>query len=115
LDILIPVPLHNKKIKTREFNQTAILAKELSKSWKIKLELEVLIKIKDTADQASLDVNQRKNNVKNAYYLKKEVKDLNIGLIDDVVTTGSTLLECAKVLKRGGAKSIHAFTLARAL
>ena len=115
LDILIPVPLHSKKIKTREFNQTAILAKELSKSWKIKLELEVLIKIKDTADQASLDVNQRKSNVKNAYYLKKEVKDLNIGLIDDVVTTGSTLIECAKVLKKGGAKSIHAFTLARVL
>lgn len=115
LDILIPVPLYKKKIKQREFNQSAILAKELSKKWKVKLELEVLVKIKDTADQASLDSNQRKINIKNAYYLKKEVKNLNIGLIDDVVTTGSTLLECAKVLKRGGAKSIHAFTLARAV
>jgi len=113
IDILIPVPLHIKKLRQREFNQSAILAKELAKAWNTPLSIASLIKIKDTMDQASLEAKDRFYNIKDAYSVIKEVKGLKVGLVDDVVTTGSTLMECAKVLKKTGAKEIHAITLAR--
>jgi len=113
IDILIPVPLHIKKLRQREFNQSAILAKELSKAWNTPLSINSLIKIKDTLDQASLDAKDRPQNIKDAYSVIKGVKGLKVGLVDDVLTTGSTLMECAKVLKKSGAKEIHAITLAR--
>lgn len=115
IDILIPVPLHINKLRLREFNQSAILAKELSKAWSIPLCLTSLIKIKDTREQASLDAKERLFNVKDAYSVKGSLKGFKIGLVDDVVTTGATLMECAKVLKKAGAKEIHAITLARAI
>lgn len=114
IDILIPVPLHINKLRQREFNQSAILAKECSKAWKIPLSLKILYKIKHTLDQASLEAKDRFNNVKDAYIVKESINGLKIGLIDDVTTTGATLMECAKVLKKAGAKEIHAITLARA-
>lgn len=113
IDVLVPVPLHIKKLRQREFNQSAILAHELSKSWNIPLILDSLIKVKHTKDQAMLESDERKDNLKNAFVAIKDMTDLKIGLVDDVVTTGSTLRECAKVLKRAGAKSIHAITLTR--
>jgi len=113
IDILIPVPLHIKKLRQREFNQSAILAKELSKAWNTPLSINSLIKIKDTLDQASLEAKDRFHNIKDAYSVIKGVKGLKVGLVDDVVTTGSTIMECAKVLKKAGAKEIHAITLAR--
>lgn len=115
VDILIPVPLHIKKLRLREFNQSAILAKKLSKTWNISLCLTSLVKVKDTLDQASLDAKQRLSNVKNSYSVIGSIKGVKVGLIDDVVTTGATLMECAKVLKKAGAKEIHAITLARAI
>lgn len=114
IDVLIPVPLHGIKLRQREFNQSAILADELSKSWNIPLILDGLIKVKHTKDQAMLEAEERKDNLKNAFIVVKDMTDLEIGLVDDVVTTGSTLRECAKVLKEAKAKSIHAITLARA-
>lgn len=115
IDILIPVPLHIKKLRTREFNQSAVLAKELSKIWKISLSLTILVKIKDNIEQASLEANDRYINVKNAYAVTNPVKGIKAGLVDDVVTTGATLMECAKVLKKAGAKEIHAITLAKTI
>ncbi len=113
IEILIPVPLHIKKLRQREFNQSAILAKELSKRWNISLCLTSLVKIRDTLEQASLDRKDRFSNVKDAYSINGSLKGLKVGLVDDVVTTGATLMECAKVLKKAGAKEIHAITLAR--
>lgn len=114
VDVLIPVPLHINKLRLREFNQSAILAKECAKAWKIPLLSTLLIKLKDTPDQASLEAKDRWSNVKNVYAVIKPIKGLKAGLIDDVVTTGATLMECAKVLKKAGAREIHAITVARA-
>ncbi|MCS7203346.1 MAG: ComF family protein [Thermodesulfovibrio sp.] len=113
LDILVPVPLHPKKLKTREFNQSAILAKEISNSLRIPLSLTILKKIKDNPPQVSLKASERKLNVKDVYSVSKDIKNLKIGLVDDVITTGATLAECAKVLKRAGAKEVHAITVAK--
>lgn len=115
IDVIIPVPLYAKKLKEREFNQSAVLAKELSEAWEIPLILDCLIKIKNTNEQALLSEVDRKENLKDAFTVKTKLNNLNVGLIDDVVTTGSTLTECAKVLKiKGKAKNIYAITLARA-
>lgn len=114
IDILVPVPLHPNKLRKRQFNQSAILAKEIAKAWKIPLSLTILAKVKDTQDQASLDATERLSNIKDAYAVKASVKGMKVGIVDDVVTTGATLTECAKVLKKAGAKEIHAITLARA-
>lgn len=113
IDILIPVPLHINKLRKREFNQSSILAREISKSWDIPLNLNLLIKVKDTIDQASLEAKERFHNIKDAYSVKDSVKGIKVGLVDDVITTGATLSECAKVLKKAGAKEVHAITLAR--
>jgi len=81
----------------------------------ISLSLTMLVKIKDNIEQASLEANDRYINVKNAYAVTNPVKGIKAGLVDDVVTTGATLMECAKVLKKEGAKEIHAITLARTI
>lgn len=114
IDIIIPVPLHAKKLRNREFNQSAILAKELSETWNIPLILDCLLKIKNTKEQALLSEIDRRENLNNAFIVKTKLNNLRVALIDDVVTTGSTLTECAKVLKiEGKAKKIYAITLAR--
>jgi ComF family protein len=114
VDILIPVPLHIKKLRKREFNQSAILAKELSKVWKFPLDLDCLLKIKNTKEQTLLTEAERKENLKNAFIATKNLNNLKVALVDDVVTTGCTLAECAKVLKKIGAHTVYAITLARA-
>ncbi|MEJ5226688.1 ComF family protein [Thermodesulfovibrio sp.] len=115
IDILIPVPLTKNKLLQRGFNQSAILTNYLSKCWNKPLNLVTLFKIKDTLEQASLEAKYRTYNVKDAYNVIHSLRDLRIGLVDDVVTTGATLTECAKLLKKAGAKEIHAITLARAI
>lgn len=113
IDILMPVPLTKKRLLQRGFNQSAILAKELSDCLQIPLNLISLVKSRDTLEQASLEAKDRFSNVKNAYKLINPVAHLSIGLVDDVVTTGATLTECAKLLKKAGAKEIQAITIAR--
>lgn len=113
LDILIPVPLSSKKLREREFNQSAILAMEVSKHLKIPLSLTTLKKLRDNHPQVSLRASERKKNVKDVYVVVRNVKDLKIGLVDDVITTGATIAECAKILKKSGAKEVHAITLAK--
>ena len=114
--ILIPVPISKQKMKTREFNQSAELAKELAKIFKIPV-YNTLQRAKNTAPQAQLNRNDRLKNIENAFLIDKNkidiVKNKDILLIDDIFTTGSTCEECAKILKTAGAKSVWAMTIAR--
>ncbi len=114
IDLIMAVPVTKSKLIQRGFNQSAVLAKVLSREWRISLNLTALTKIKETADQASLEARDRLENVKNAFICKENLKGLRIGLVDDVVTTGSTLSECARMLKKAGASEVHAITIARA-
>jgi len=114
--ILIPVPLEKKRLKQRGFNQAEEIAKKLSKFLKITLLNNVLVKTKETLPQVELSEKERGENIKEAFsYQHPElVKDKKILLIDDVYTTGSTMEECARVLKKAGAKEIIGITVARA-
>lgn len=114
--ILVPIPLYPSRERKRGYNHAHILAKELSK----KLELPVvnaLKRIRNTKPQADLKREERLGNLKDAFELDikymNEIKNRQIFLVDDVFTTGSTLFEAGRVLKKSGAKSVWGLTLAR--
>lgn len=111
---LVFVPLANKRMRGRGFNQARDLAEKLSAIWQIPL-VNSLIKIKETACQAELSQCQRIKNLRDAFVCenKKAVAGKKIFLIDDVVTTGATMEECAKVLRFAGAKEVVGICIAR--
>jgi len=118
--ILIPVPLDKKKIKIRGYNQSKELAKELSKILKIPVVPDVLVKIKTTASQMELNGQEREKNLQGAFSIKncstpdvEQFSGKKVFLVDDVYTTGSTMEECAKILKLAGAKSVWGIVIAR--
>lgn len=116
-DILVPVPLHYKRLIKRRYNQSALLAKELSKLTGIEVDYTSLIKHKSTKPQVQFSGHERVKNVRGAFSVKQEekIKGKSVVLIDDVMTTGSTLKECAKALKAAGAKSVDTLTVARVI
>ena len=113
-DLIIPVPLHPARQRERGFNQASVLAELLRAEVSIPSKL-VLERIRYTTTQTALDRAERMENLHNAFRLRKnaDVRGLHVLLIDDVLTTGSTLSECARILKRAGAISVHAATAAR--
>jgi competence protein ComFC len=114
-DVIVPVPLHPARQRERGFNQASLLAELLSVEISVPSR-PLLERIRYTTTQTALDRAERMENLHNAFRLRKtaNVRDLRVLLIDDVLTTGSTLNECTRVLKRAGAISVHAATAARA-
>ncbi len=114
LQIIIPVPLHKSRKRERGFNQAEILAEELGRQLNLPVETNSLSRIKNTADQTRLSAEERKLNVKDAFRIARQINltDKSTLLVDDVITTGATLNECAQVLKKQGAKRVYACTLA---
>ncbi|HXX41808.1 MAG TPA: ComF family protein [Chthoniobacterales bacterium] len=114
-DLIVPVPLHPARQRERGFNQAALLAELLSHKTSIRREA-VLERVRYTTSQTAFDRAERMENLHGAFRLRKnsDVRKLRVLLVDDVLTTGSTLSECARVLKNAGAVSVHAVTAARA-
>jgi len=113
-DALVPVPLHARRLRERQFNQAAILAEHLSKSSKIPVR-EVLRRTRYTGTQTRLTRKARRQNLRDAFSLRQDadVTNLDLLLVDDVLTTGSTLDACAAILLENGARSVRALTVAR--
>lgn len=114
--LLIPVPLHKKRLRWRGFNQAELLALEISQNLNIPMANDILIRTKHNLPQAKItDAQARRTNIKNAFKLNKRpcIKNKTILLIDDVCTTGATLEECAKVLKPLKPKQIWGLVVAR--
>lgn len=113
VEMILPVPLHKKRLKEREFNQSALLAKQIAKKSASLLMLNTLIRKKNTLPQVGLSAKARKKNIRNAFKVldPKAVKGKRLMLVDDVFTTGATAQECSKVLKKAGAKEVHVVTL----
>jgi competence protein ComFC len=114
-DLIVPVPLHPARQRERGFNQAALLAELLTRHVSVQARL-VLERIRCTTTQTAFDRVERMENLRGAFRLRRnaDVRNLRVLLVDDVLTTGSTLSECARILKRGGAHSAHAVTAARA-
>lgn len=116
-DFIVPIPLHKKRLGQRKYNHSALIAKDLAKLTKIKLIYDLVTRKRNTKSQSSLSKIGRSQNIKGAFafnekYLSK-VKGKNILLIDDVITTGATINECCKVLKKAGIRKIFVLTLAK--
>lgn len=112
-DAIVVVPLQTKRLKEREFNQTAVIGHHLSRRLRIPFLLDALIKVKDTKPQTGLSEEERLRNLKNAFVAMDKVKGLNLLLIDDVITTGATIKECSRALLKAGAKGVTVLALAR--
>lgn len=113
--VLIPVPIYKSKLKERGYNQSDLLATELSKILQTPVFPDVLIKIKSTASQMELKKQEREKNLMGAFVIKnpERISGKKVFLVDDVYTTGSTMQECALVLRNAGAKSVWGLTIAR--
>ena len=114
-DRLVPVPLHPVRRRERGFNQALLLARELSRHGGIPVE-ECLRRIRPTPSQTGFDRATRMENLRGAFQMRQhcDVRNLHLLLIDDVLTTGSTVDECARVLLAAGAASVRVATVARA-
>jgi len=117
LDILIPVPLHPRRLRERGFNQVHLLVKELSRRTDIPYLNTILKKKKPTLPQVNLSGVEREKGLSGAFHVieKEELLGKSVLLVDDVYTTGATVNECSKVLVRGGAERVDVLTLAHAL
>ena len=124
IDLIMPVPLHKKKLKERGFNQAYLLIRNLMKTYQKVyhqppqwgIDTVSLARVKKTEPQTGFDSEQRKKNLKKAFQVmdKKAIQNKNILLIDDVFTTGATCNEAARVLLKQGAQKVDALVLARA-
>lgn len=114
LPILVPIPLYKERLRQRGYNHAQLLAEGLAKKFNLEL-IDALQRVKTTKSQFGLKLEDRKENLKNAFILNPEykIRNANIFLVDDILTTGSTLLEAAKILKRNGAKKVWGVVLAR--
>jgi len=116
-ELIIPVPLHPKRLRWRGFNQSVLLGRQVSRAYSVQMDVFTLVRNRETAPQTQLTEEERRKNVRGAFGLDpdKSVKGKIVLLIDDVYTSGATLNECSRVLRRGGAKEVYALTLARAV
>ncbi len=112
-DMVIPVPLHSKRLRKRGFNQSLRLVRTIFPH--IPLGIDVLTRTLNTKPQTELSMKERLRNVRNAFETASPLPEgvETILLLDDVYTTGSTVRACAKALKKAGAKEVHVFTVAR--
>ncbi|MBC8017447.1 MAG: ComF family protein [Verrucomicrobia bacterium] len=116
-DLIIPVPLHRKRLRSRGFNQAVLLGEIFSSHWGIPLDRHNLRRIRWTEPQVNLSARNRRANVKGAFSIQNAglVYGRRVLLVDDVLTTGSTVEECAQMLKSVGAVDVTVITVARAL
>ena len=118
IDYIVSVPMHLNRLRKRGYNQSFLLANDLANLTNIDFIKDLLIKTKNTSRQVGLNVKERKTNLKGSFSIKDKYKDIiknkNILIIDDVFTTGSTINECAKILKlEGKVNKVMSLTIAK--
>ncbi len=113
-DIIIPIPLHKTKYKQRGYNQAELIAKSVARILNVPYSTDILIKSSETKSQSSLARNERLSNVEDSFRVinEKFIYNKKVLLIDDIITTGSTINQCSKVLKKAGAGYIVAGVIA---
>jgi ComF family protein len=115
-DVVMPVPLHPRRLRQRGFNQSLFLARSVAQAWGIAFDREGLHRTRWTDPQTMLPQKERRHNVKGAFaYQGRGVTAKAVLLVDDVYTSGSTANECAQVLKKQGAGRVDVLTLARTI
>ncbi len=114
-DLLIPMPLHPARIRQRGFNHATEIGRVVAGSLNLTLDFECCKRVRDTPPQVALAYDQRRRNVRGAFICEGNVSGKRIALIDDVMTTGTSLDELAKTLKKAGAGEVETWVVARTL
>lgn len=113
-DALLPVPLHRKRLQQRGFNQALELARPLAVAWNIPLLIEPVRRVRATAAQMDLPAEERHRNIRRAFACDMVLPYQHVAILDDVVTTGATANELARLLKQNGVQTVQVFAVARA-
>ncbi len=116
-DVVMPVPLHPSRLRDREFNQALLIADQLCRWLRVPLSYDNLVRLRATPAQTELTQAERRKNLRRSFALRKpaEVAGKRLLLVDDVFTTGTTVNECAKALRKAGSGDVYVVTLARTL
>jgi ComF family protein len=114
-ELIVPVPLHPKRLRWRGFNQSVLLARQVSHAYGTPMDPFLLVRRRETPPQTQLSEQERRRNVRGAFAVEagKPVKNRTVLLVDDVYTSGATVNECSRALRRAGAKEVYVLTLAR--
>ena len=112
-EVIVPVPLHRRRLRSRGYNQSALLARDLGKLTGLPVNEGLVVRIKDTPPQVSLSRQERVQNVEGSFQCVGDAVGQAVLLLDDVVTTGSTMSACSAALKEAGAVSVWGMALAR--
>ncbi len=113
-DVIVPVPLHKQRLMQRGFNQSVEIGRTLSRSLGIPLDKRSCIRVRSTPEQSGLPARKRKTNIKGAFQVSEDFGEKHIAILDDVMTTGSTVSELARSLNAKGAKRVDVWVCARA-
>ena len=114
-ETILAMPLHPARLKTRGFNQALEIAKVIAKRLHMSLAPDLVQRVVDTTPQASLPIDARHTNVKGAFACEQDLRGQHVAVVDDVMTSGATLNELAKILKRAGAAQVDVWIVARAV
>lgn len=115
IDLIIPMPMHPSRLQARGFNQALELARIIAKNMQLQLDYSSCQRTKLTPPQASLPLKERIKNIQGVFNCSQDLKGLSIALVDDVMTTGASLNELAKTLKKAGAAHVECWVIARTL
>jgi ComF family protein len=113
VDLIVPMPLHPKRLAERGFNQALEIARGLARHLGRPIEPRGVLRVKDTLPQTELPYEERAKNVRGAFLCKLDLSGASVAVLDDVMTTGATLNELAQALKRAGATRVENFVIAR--
>jgi len=114
-ECILPVPLYKKRLKQRGFNQSIELARPAAKAFNIPLDMQSVIRVRNTQSQTGLDRKQRRKNIRAAFEIVDPISAQHVVVVDDVVTTTSTVNELARLLKRAGVRRVDVWSIARAV
>ncbi len=112
-DIIIPLPLGTRRLRERGFNQSSLLADRVAKTLGIPFDARGMLRVRETPPQSGLSRDARLKNVRGAFDCAHRLDGKRVALVDDVMTTGATLSEAAKTLKKAGAAHVSAWVIAR--
>ncbi len=114
-DCLIPIPLHPLRFRQRGFNQAFEIARRLARGLDIDCQADLLQRVRYTRSQSQLSFNQRRQNIRRAFDCSTQPVPAHIAIVDDVMTSGHTTAEAARILQQNGAETIEVWTIARAI
>jgi ComF family protein len=117
VDLIVPVPLHPKRLRWRGFNQSVLLAREVSRAYDLPMNPFILVREKETSPQTQLSEEERRKNVRRAFSVRsaESLDGKAVLLVDDVYTSGATVNECSRILVQSGAREVYVLTLARTI